>query len=745
MWALILVAAALQDTVKSPMPADSYADDATRALVTQARSARNRNERLVTAYQATVTQRIGVGIKAASRDRMLFRQELAAKIEWKRDAQSRIEVLGARQGIPIALKGDQVPEDLDDQLRWLVINPAEDYLRLVGMDSDDGFIYPIREGGERDYRYAIGDTTVISLPSGKRVRIVKLEVTPRRSDWRLMSGALWFDADTYGLVRAVFRPARPFEFRRDSEEEDREDVPAWVNPTGEVKFVTLEYGLYEDRWWMLRYMALDAVGNMGAWLGIPIRMERVYADYEVEGGTPPPEGSTFRPAGTTDRGDQLRSGAPAVDSVTRKARRDSTRAAIRECIDQARDSVPGRGRERARAVRVRIRDCTRQHQADSVLAIVIPEDTLALVSSPTLGPPILEMGDMISESEIRGLADAIGQIPASPWDTRLSLPTGVGSLLEKARYNRIEGLSLALRGKADFGRLSLDGLARVGFADRWPNVEAGLNGGRGGTRFRLSGYRRLAAANPEVKPFGAVNSVVAFFSQRDDGEYFRATGADLTVRNASESFSVRLYAEAQRAAIRETDFSLPHVFNNDRLFRPNFVADTADQFGVAMGWHGSKPLSRSLTFGGELSAEAATGDFEFGKGAATLRALITPPGPLSFAASVSAGASRGTVPRQHQFFLGGPATLRGYSGGVTAGDAFWAGRVEVANSFPAVRLTAFSDIGWAGRRADFSTGRPLLSAGVGASFLDGLIRMDLARALRAPTGWRFDLYFDGIL
>jgi len=29
--------------------------------------------------------------------------------------------------------------------------------------------------------------------------------------------------------------------------------------------------------------------------------------------------------------------------------------------------------------------------------------------------------------------------------------------------------------------------------------------------------------------------------------------------------------------------------------------------------------------------------------------------------------------------------------------------------------------------------------------LDGLMRIDLARALRAPTGWRLDFYVDGVL
>ena len=80
-----------------------------------------------------------------------------------------------------------------------------------------------------------------------------------------------------------------------------------------------------------------------------------------------------------------------------------------------------------------------------------------------------------------------------------------------------------------------------------------------------------------------------------------------------------------------------------------------------------------------------------------------------------------------------------------AGTAYWRGRLEVGNTFPAARLTAFTDVGWAGPRSAFSRGRPLIGSGVGASLLDGLVRMDLSRALRTPTGWRFDLYFDGRL
>jgi hypothetical protein len=712
------------------IPADSYANQATADLVAHTRAARERNERLVTSYTATVSQRMGAGIHALSRDRMLYHQELSANISWKRDGKSTITVTGARQGIPVAKRKEAVPEDLDDQVRWLVVNPAEDYLGMIGDDAD-GFVYPLREGGEQDYRFATGDTTVITLASGKKIRLLKLEITPRRSEWRLMSGALWFDADTYGLVRAVFRPARPYDLRRDAEPGDLEDVPSWVNVKAEIKFITLEYALYEDRWWMLRYAALDAVGNMGSWLGIPVKFERVYSDYEVQGGTPPPEGIKFRPAGTVRDRDK---DAEPYDREAERARRRELRRARNECLDKA------ESREQTTA-------CLRQgRNTDTTLIVVVPPDTLSLLASPTLGPPVLEMGDLITESELRGLADAIGQLPGAPRGSYVQLPRGVSAVLRNARYNRVEALSLGISGSVQTGRLTGDGLARIGLADGVPNGELGLSLGGQRSRFRLGGYRRLAAVNPDTRPFGVVNSVWGLMFQRDDGDYFRTLGAELTGQNVETGWwSWRLYAEQEKAAFVETSFSVPHLFNGSNHFRPNVVAERADQFGAALTLRGNQPLSRSLQVGGEATLEAATGDYEFGRGSATVRAIVTPRELLAFAFEASAGSSTGGLPVQGRFYLGGPATLRGYDGAVTAGESYWRGRLEVGNTFPAVRLTVYSDIGWAGPRSTFWTGRPLIGSGIGASLLDGLIRLDLSRALRAPKGWRFDLYFDGRL
>ncbi|MDZ4673022.1 MAG: ShlB/FhaC/HecB family hemolysin secretion/activation protein [Gemmatimonadota bacterium] len=724
------------------LPPDSYADSATAALVTRARAARDRNERLVTSYSATVSQRIGVGVRALSRDRMLYRQEVAARISWNRDSRSTIEVTGLREAVPVASRTDALPSNIPSEVRGLVVNPAEDYLFVLGNDAE-GFVYPLATGGEVHYRYATGDSTRIELPSGSVIRLIELRVTPRRADWRLVSGSLWFDADSYGLVRAVFRPARPYEYRRDSDPDDREDVPSFVNGTGELKHITMEYGLYENRWWMLRYVALEGVGTVGKWMNVPVRFERVYSEYEVEGGSPRPEGLEYRPAGTRQR--VARDTTPAG----RERRIDVDTAAmtrVQECLRQRRAAPDSASTDSSSALVELEHSCSRLVRGDTSLAVVVPRDRESLLTSPTLGPPILSMGDLITEDELRGVASAIRNLPTPPLDRRLELPQGLGALLQHARYNRVEALSLGVRAAASRGRFEVDALGRIGIGDLVPNAELGVGHAGTGATWRLGGYRRLEVANPDSRALAAVNSLSALLLQRDDGEYFRTTGGELRGQATQGGWLTwRLYAERQSPALRETNASLPRLFSTAQVFRPNFTADSADQVGASVGVRSGTPISRTVWLGGDAQLDAATGDYEFGRGAAALRLVITPERRWAVALEGAAGTSRGAVPTQSRFYLGGPANLRGYAGGVMAGESFWRVRAEVGNAFPAARLTLFSDAGWAGPRADFTSGKPLLGVGVGASFLDGLVRMDLARAMRGVTGWRFDIYFDGRL
>jgi hypothetical protein len=62
-----------------------------------------------------------------------------------------------------------------------------------------------------------------------------------------------------------------------------------------------------------------------------------------------------------------------------------------------------------------------------------------------------------------------------------------------------------------------------------------------------------------------------------------------------------------------------------------------------------------------------------------------------------------------------------------------------------MRGIVFGDVGWAGTRGALGRhafGRPLSSVGVGTSFLDGLIRLDLARGSYPRQQWRASAYVE---
>jgi hemolysin activation/secretion protein len=147
----------------------------------------------------------------------------------------------------------------------------------------------------------------------------------------------------------------------------------------------------------------------------------------------------------------------------------------------------------------------------------------------------------------------------------------------------------------------------------------------------------------------------------------------------------------------------------------------------------------------DVTLDGGAGTFGFVRASGALRITAPLGKQVAGAVELAGGSSAGTVPVQSLWYLGGPGTLRGYSGGAIAGDAFWRARLEVANQWPAARVVLFTDVGRAGPRDHLSLARSLAGVGVGASFLDGLIRFDLSRAVRSPAGWRLDLYTDAAL
>ena len=100
---------------------------------------------------------------------------------------------------------------------------------------------------------------------------------------------------------------------------------------------------------------------------------------------------------------------------------------------------------------------------------------------------------------------------------------------------------------------------------------------------------------------------------------------------------------------------------------------------------------------------------------------------------------------RRNWFLGGTGTLRGYPGASAVGPGFLRGRAELARDRRTTRWALFSDWGWAGEDFSNAFDDGLLSVGARFSALDGLIRLDIARAVRSPSGWRLEFHLDSIL
>jgi hypothetical protein len=669
---LSLVAAQSPTAVPgSEAGATAYLDVGAEDLVRHARERRNGHVRAIAGYRAFVRQRMYLGLRALRRDRVLYRQEMAARIAWHRGGgPDTVSVVGAREGVPIFSRNLAIPEDLTKDAPDVVFDPADDRL-VIGLDDSSFMQHPLAPGGESNYRFQSGDTTEIGF-ADHTIKVIELRVAPRRADVHLMAGSLWIDAATGEVVEVLFRLARPFDLERDTREDVSKKVPGFLKPIrAELRYLTVEYAQWDSRWWLPRIIAFDGVATVGSLAAIPVRFEREYSDYEVTA--------------------------------------DSAQVTLR-----APDSV-------------RVRDS---------VAVLLVGDSAAVLRSDALPPSFITDADAIlSAADVR---DLIARMPPLGVDAADQGTTTV-SWRWLARFNRVEGLSLGAQVVSDVGPYAVRVSARLGAADLEPNAELGITRRVDHALLGVAGYRRLAAANPWTNPLGLGNSLNALVLGRDDGAYYRAAGAELTLQpgiTAPQWYAVRLFWEHQARAATQTQSSLPHWVDPAYRFLPNIAAAPADQFGVAATLRGLRS---------ELEGDGSLGTFRFARVALTTRLTARLPVGLLGAVEAAGGTSVGSLPVQSLWYLGGPATLRGYDGLAAAGEAFWRGRVELADVVPFPRLALFSDVGWAGDRAQAFRGRPLMSVGVGASVLDGLLRADLARALRSPTGWRLDLYVDAIL
>ncbi|HXQ78061.1 MAG TPA: ShlB/FhaC/HecB family hemolysin secretion/activation protein [Gemmatimonadaceae bacterium] len=706
--------------------ASAFRDPAAKELLLRAREARLTQDSTLTAYDANAYERlsVGMGFKKIGRNRLLLRSERASHVMWQRGKGAVIDVQGARSVFPmIEGMGDgdadlgtdtDIPYAPGRETLWIGSGLAKADV------ADDEIIHPLATGAEAYYTYQSGDSVSFQLPGGQRIQLRELRIRPRQPKWNVAVGSLWFDAANARLVRAVYRMAQEMDIMavaKETEEEETDpdnDIPKWVKPMitpmkANVSAITVEYGLHEGRFWLPRAQTVEGEAQV-SFMRIPFKLEQRY-DYASVNGTDPIPDMTVAFADT------------ASDSVSRAARRERHRT---EC-----DS----GTQRVRTV----------HDADDDLHVLVrtPCDTAALAHSAQLPKSIYDEGETVFGSAERDalISEALTLSAQSGYAPQR--PT-VSYGLVYTRFNRIEGLSSALAVDKVLGEgYSAHTLFRIGVADWSPNGELALSRTDGRRQIGAGVYRRLVGANDWGDPLGFSSSLSSLFFGKDQGFYYRTWGAELTSQKEDGLITNwRLFAEQHFDATVHTNFSLfhPNGAHNEMI---NIDAVNGTIAGLGVEHHSSHGIDphgfRALT---DLKLEGAAGTFDYTRGLfqTTLSHGL---GVLDGALTLGAGTSGGFLPIQKQFFVGGNQTVRGQRAGAAVGDAFWTTSAEIGSRSTGFRKIVFADMGWAGSRTNFShPGQPLSGAGVGASFMDGLIRLDVAKGIHPEKAWRTNLYVE---
>ncbi len=755
--------------------ADAFHDPVARRLYVSARANWATLDESVVRYAARIDQRIAAAIRTPLKDRVVYHNETAVRAFWDRDYDAVVQVLGTRSRYPgretAMREGDldwleDLPFDAPfepggDRLFWGA-DPDEDVFQPDG--AEFWLAHPLAPGADTLYRFRSGDTLTLSLPGGRRLDAIQLSVLPREADVRRISGALWIDPSSGALVRALYRLGREFDAIRDVPELQRADeddefryVPGLFKPwTFDLTMIAVDYALWDFEVWLPRSMRMEGEAAAGI-LKIPVSMDVSYRIESVALAADEEDGRGGRTASApvdSAAGGGRRAGDPDGDGLRHAhfGSRAEAMAFVAELLGD-RDGT---------AYELMPDSATPARDRNSLL--VVPLDRSAAERSPHLPPPIWEDAPgFASEADLADYARRLAELPAPPIQTvPWSFDWG-WARPDFIRYNRVEGPAVGGAVETRLGgrhSLALSGF--FGLADLRPKARIEFERSTALRRWTVGAFHEIRATDPGGRYLDLGNSLNALLFGRDEGEYYRATGADLAWQSpeaARASFRLRGYAERQEALGRATDFALFRVFSGDWAFRPNVEADAADEVGLELRlapWLGSDPASGQL--GVEVEGRGAVwrpvggGAREaYQQASVTLRSLVPFKSSARrrwwIGAEAAGGHTWGSAPAQRSWFMGSAGTLRGHAASALSGPSFLRARLELSSSFSfAASLIAFGDAAWAGERRDFDAGDLLYGIGVGGSVLDGLVRMDLSRGLNGPSRrLRLDLYVDAIL
>jgi hypothetical protein len=741
--------------VTAAVVASAFHDAPARELFNRARRAHAAQDSSIVSYDAKVKQRLSVfaSLGHFGPDRLVYRSESAARVRWQRGTGARIEMTGNRVSAP-PLGSEKIEREAvrdmvtDDKMSPIPYFPGSESLWIGGLSAqteiDPGsMVNPLAEGAEAYYTYRTGQSLEFRLPGGTVVQLRELDVRPRSAKFNLAVGSLWFDVSSGQLVRAAYRLAAEAKAGVNisvSNGNPNAKAPkifsaivSGLMPSGraQISAIAVEYGLYEGRFWLPRAQIAEGMVEM-SFARVPVKFENSF-DYASVNGTLDLGRINVDTTSVDERPPRLGRPPAGLDAPVRKAWQDSARLVYDAAMKARRDSTAA-GLKRgslAQCDSASTRVVTQQRDdARLPVEVRIPCNLDLLIHSPDLPKSAYDPGEDVfgSAQAQQMIADALTMAAQSPLALGMLPRPRIVYGLSMTRYNRVEGLSTgALVEESPGGGYSVSALGRYGFGDHIGNGELSLARTNLSKTIKLTGYKRLVSASDWGDPLSFRSSVAARLFGRDEGFYFRATGAELAwTSDRGTRLEWRAFTERESSALQTRAKSFGSTFIS------NIAADPGQFTGLGVRFlhtYGLDP--RGFRVFADLRLEGARGDSVYGRAALDLTLSKQLPAAIAGSLTLAGGSSVGALPSQRRWFLGGTSTIRGLAPDTAqSGNAFWMSRAELARGPAAFRTSIFGDIGWTGDRTKMSAvGRPLSSVGVGFSGLDDLIRLEVARGL----------------
>jgi hypothetical protein len=720
---LLFIAAPLQSPPPDTTP--PYSSPAVQQLVERAMARRRASDSLVRDYQATIRYRLSVGIgrRVWSKVPASAVEEQVARVQWQQPNDLRVDVIGRR--FQTRSRTLQLSSVWDRP--WFVPRGVDDSVRIFSNDFPaTGALHPLASSGPAWYRYAVTGELTVTPARGGALRLLRVEVTPRRTGPALVAGQMWIDSATAEVVRFTFRYlgtalwVRAEEGPRGPDSAKARRLNALGNRIVSID-ADLEYGLQEGRYWMpyrqviAGRVRLPVVSDVV----IPFQATTTFDDYTINGGHPV-EFAVALPdtAGLTR--DSLR--------ALRRARQDSLRSERRGRAGETADSLrswdyadrwPG-GRY----------ELHRPSNATLDRYDAWP-DSLSLETDPAEVRRLRE-----AEEDLARLSEALPDSVTG----QAAHGFGYERMSDLLRYDRVQGLSFGLgyRVRAPGLRFTnLYGTVRYALSDDRMTGRLSLVRDAPAGRLTLTGYRDIF----DVDPFGSGrtigNTLNALFVAHDNADWVLAEGGaagfETSLRTGLDLF-LGARVERQTSVGREAKSAVNDFLGGDGLFPPNPPVDEGTfAAGSARVVHtaGVRWSVTADVLGGERRTTARLfGDLHQSIG-----------GDRGVTLRVKAGIATSPTLQQSQFRLGGLATVRGFEYGARRGQAFWAAQLDVSPLKGRLKPVAFVDAGQAARPDDLFSSKALAGAGVGLSIFNGALRFDLSHPLTPDTGGkvRFDI------